>query len=487
MSSLHTRVEQGLGQAGLLEPAGQAIIAAVSGGPDSLALLYVLHDLSQWQPFTIRAAHLDHGLRGEEGAADAGFVEKTCHNLGVPFHTERADVAALGRRLGLSLEAAAREARYDFLARVAGETRAAAVSTGHTQDDQAETVLLHLLRGTGLRGLRGMLPLSRWRSRDGGRQAVVVRPLLGMTRQETEGFCRERGLEPRWDTSNAEERFLRNRLRHEVIPLFQQINPKAREALAHLAVSAARDMAYLSEQVDAVWPQVISRRPRGLYIGRQEFLRLHPSLQAHLLHRAYAEIAGEAAELNFSQIEAMLSAAAQGAGREVTLPRGLRCFTTYDGLLLAWDAPAPEWPSIPLTEVAVPGETRVQGWQAEARLTAAEGLAVKGLGDDPYHAYLDADAAGERLWLRTRQPGDRFHPLGLPGAKKLKEFLIDAHIPHHERDGVPLLVGQQGIVWVAGWRIAHWARVTEETRRVLEVRLGREGGGDSETRPLFTS
>ncbi|MBI4198423.1 MAG: tRNA lysidine(34) synthetase TilS [Chloroflexi bacterium] len=474
MSSLLTCVERALAPAGLFDPPDQTIVAAVSGGPDSLALLHLLHALSKQHPWRLHAAHLDHGLRGAEGAADAAFVKEICRRLGVPFHTETADVLGLRVSLRISLEAAAREARYAFLARVASQTGASAVATGHTQDDQAETVLLHLLRGSGLRGLRGMLPLSRWRSRDGTQQATVVRPLLEVTRQETEAFCQELGLAPRRDASNAEERFVRNRLRLTVLPQLQQLNPSAREALTRLAASASRDLAYLYEQVDGVWHALVAPEGNGLRIGRIPFLGLHPSLQAHLLYRAYAELAGEAAELTFGQIEAMMRVAAQGAGREVTLGHGLRLFTTYQKLLLTRQPLASPWPAVPQTPLPASGEACIQGWQVLVQPISPEEVDERLLGVDPYHAYLDADAIGAKVWLKTRQAGDRFQALGMKADKRLKEFMIDAHIPRQERAGVPLVACERGIAWVVGWRIAHWARVTPETRRVLAVTLARE-------------
>ncbi len=474
MSSLLTCVEDALAQAGLLQPPGQTIVAAVSGGPDSLALLHLLHAAAQRHPIRLHCAHLDHGLRGAEAEADAAFVQEACRRLGVVFHTERADVLDLQARLGLSLEAAAREARYSFLARVTADIGAAAVATGHTQDDQAETVLLHLLRGSGLRGFRGMLPLSRWQSRDCALHVSVVRPLLQAARQETETYCRERSLSPRWDASNAEERFQRNRIRLSVMPLLRQLNPNVVESLTRLAVSAARDIAYLSQQVDAAWPGMVTPRGDGLRIGRQEFLGLHPSVRAHLLQRAYVELAGEASELAFTQIDAMLVATEQGAGREITLGHGLRFFTTREELLLAHGPLSPPWPPIPETPLPLPGEAQVGGWRIVVRTIASSEVDSERLGLDPYQAFLDAESMGQRLWLRVRQPGDRFHPLGAPGEKKLKAFFIDSGVPRQERDCTPLLLCEQGIAWVVGHRIAHWARVTASTERVLEVRIARD-------------
>ena len=203
---------------------------------------------------------------------------------------------------------------------------------------------------------------------------------------------------------------------------------------------------------------------------------MHPSVRAYLLQRAYVELAGEASELAFTQIDAMLVAAEQVAGREVTLGHGQPFFTTREELLLSRlvGTLSPPWPTIPETPLPLPGEAQVGGWRIVVRAIAASEVDQERLGQDPCQAYLDAASVGQRLWLRVRQPGDRFHPLGAPAEKKLKAFFIDGGVPRQERDCMPLLCCEQGIAWVVGHRIAHWARVTSRTERVLEVRIARD-------------
>ena len=467
-------VEQALRSTGLLQPPDRVLVVAVSGGPDSLTLLGALHTLAQRYRLRLHGAHLNHGLRGAESDEDARHVEETFRRLGVPHTIDRADVAGLRTRYRLSWEAAAREARYDFLARVMSTVGASAVALGHTADDQAETVLLHLLRGTGIRGLRGMLPCSRWRSRDGARDVALVRPLLQVTRQETEAYCATQGLVPRYDSSNLQDRFTRNRIRRNLMPQLRGYNPRAREAITRLASTVAQDVAYIDQQVQGAWPSVVTREPWGLRLSRGAFGQLHPALQAHLLQRAYAELAGEASQLNLAQVEGMLHLAAQGAGHSLSLGHRLKFFTSYQELMMTRETPRSPWPSLEEQSLPLPGELCANGWHIRLRRVRAADRPSHYDHDDPFCAYLSRTAIGRRLSLRTRRAGDRFQPLGMESAKKLKEFMIDAHIPRAWRDGVPLVVGKGGIAWVVGWRVAQWARVTPETREVVEITFSRQ-------------
>ncbi|MDO8750360.1 MAG: tRNA lysidine(34) synthetase TilS [Dehalococcoidia bacterium] len=473
--SLLDSVEEALKATGVIRLPGATLLVAVSGGPDSVALLSLLHELAQRNAFHIHAAHLDHGLRGTESDEDARHVQEVCLRLGVPVATEKADVAALRARYRLSWEAAARQARYDFLARVSRTVGATVVALGHTADDQAETVLLHLLRGTGIRGLRGMLPLSRWRSRDGASEVALVRPLLGVARQETEAYCASHGLAPRYDSSNLEERFTRNRIRRNLMPQLRRYNPAVTQALVRLAGTVAQDVAYIDQQVQAAWPSIAIREPWGVRLDRHAFNELHPGLQAHALQRAYAEVAGESLDLNLAQIQGMRRMAEQGAGRALSLGHGLRFFTTYQELVVSRKAQDSPWPELePLELPDSPGEVCAKGWRISLRRLAVSEMATEQLGNDPFRAYLSGDAVGGNALVRIRKPGDSFQPLGMKGSKKLKDFMIDAHIPRLWRDGVPLVVTEEGIAWVVGWRIAHWARVTPETEEVVEITFFRE-------------
>jgi len=258
------------------------------------------------------------------------------------------------------------------------------------------------------------------------------------------------------------------------LPHLERFSPSVREAIARLARTVAEDVAYLDQQVQEAWPSVVVQEPLGMRLDRRAFNDLHPSLQAHLLQRVYVDLVGEASDLNLVQVEGMRRLARQGAGRSLSLGHGIGFFTTYRDLLMAGAPPASPWSPIEERPLPIPSETLAQGWRIAVRCLTGISIPRDIAHDDPFRAYLDMDAVGTRLTLRARLPGDRFQPQGMDGTKKIKEFMIDARIPRAWRDTVPLVVGKDGVAWVVGWRIAQWARVTVETREVVEVTFSRE-------------
>lgn len=473
-----TRLEQAV-RATMMEsrgfPAGSLLAVAVSGGPDSLALLYSLHRLRDQLKLRLYGAHLDHGMRGAASDEDRGFVAETFRAMGIGYTVEQADVPAYQRAHRLSPEDAAREVRYRFLARVASEQGAVAVALGHTSDDQAETVLMHIIRGSGLSGIRGMETLSR-RLVD-GRQCAFTRPLLGISRAETEAYCRSLGLRPRLDESNLSTGPARNRLRLELLPLLEGNNPGVRGALLRLARSAAADLAYLEECVDRVWGEVARWDGATLSLDRTAFLRLPESLRSHVLRRAVEAVKGDLENVEQSHIEGMSRLAGGPVGRGIDLPSGVRFQVGYTEATLG-HARREEAASGPLEgerPLEVPGTTLLPGWRVEARLVDPEAgpPGDGGLPDGCHAAVLDCDSLGGRPWVRSRRPGDRVQPLGMSGSKKLQDFMVDSKIPREHRDRVPLVVAPAGIAWVVGWRTAEWARVRPETAVALELRFTR--------------
>ena len=470
------RVRQALEDAGVAR--GSLLVVAVSGGPDSLALLHALHSLRPETEIRLHGAHLDHGLRGEESAADARFVAAEFRRLGLAGTCERADVPAHRRERKLSLEEAARDVRYAFLARVAERHGADAVALGHTADDQAETVLMRLLRGSGLAGLRGMSPLSRRASAAGS--VALVRPLLDVTRAEVAEFCRELGLAPRDDASNASTDMLRNRVRLELIPHLETYNPSARRALLRLARSSARDLAYLEEQVDAAMSTLASRTDEGLAIDRDAFTRLHPAIQAHALRRAFAMCRGSTRDLGQYHVDEMTRLIRGRAGTSLDLPGGVRFVVGYERALLSrglCDA-CPLPPLEGCHGLTIPGESRAGPWTVTARLaerSAPPDAAQRRNRADgsPFAASLDAASIGASAWLRARVPGERFRPLGMSRSKKLQDFMVDEKIPREWRGRVPLLVTPRGVAWVVGYRVAEWAGAGQGDGPRLELTVER--------------
>ena len=395
---------------------------------------------------------------------------------------ERSDVDSYRRRRRLSPEQAAREVRYTFLTTVATEQHADAVALGHTADDQAETVLMHILRGSGLTGLRGMQTSSYQGAF--GREVLLVRPLLGASRDETAAYCRALGLETRIDASNLSLEPRRNRVRMELMPLLQGYNPGVRQALIRLSQSAAKDLAYLERGVESAWPGIVREGAGALTLSREGFRRLDPAIQNHLLRRALTTLKGGSQDIEQTHIDAMARLMLGPAGRSLDMPGGLRFSVSYSEAKLV-PSGFDQCPLPPLEgehELKVPGEGLVAGWRIQANLAKTgqgQGIAnfpgvAKQEGSEGYSAVLDYHDLGGPLRVRSRMPGDRFQPLGMPEAKKLQDFMVDSKIPRPWRDRVPLVVSPKGIAWVVGWRIAHWARVKSLEAPRLRLRFALE-------------
>ena len=454
---------------------GASIVAAFSGGPDSTALLHALHTLRDDMGLKLYAAHLDHGLRAETAMGDAGFAREFAASLDIPVEIEKADTYALRDRLGLSIEDAARRLRYRFLSRVALERDADCIALGHTLDDQAETVLMRALRGAGVEGLSAMRELSSMRV--GNNRVKLYRPMLSVRRSEVLGYCSENGLSPRLDESNLSSEFTRNRVRMDLIPKLEEYNPSARDALARLARSVSMDADFIRIEAERAAEDVIEVGSQGVAIEREGFGRLHPALGHHLLRLAVKMAKGDVRDLEFHHVSSMFDMMRGPAGKSVDLPGRIRFLVDYDrAYVRRADAPDSFMPSMSedAVELKIPGNTIVGDWKVSSRYTANDG--DFGYGERRGLRLIerfDADAMGNGAMARMRRAGDRFQPLGMASEKKLKDFMIDAHIPRRWRDSAPLIEAGGRIAWVVGWRIADWAKVSPGARRSLEMRFER--------------
>ena len=381
----------------IFEP-GERVVVAVSGGPDSLALLSILREILPAVPLHLTVAHFDHGWR-PDSQDDRDFVASMAARWGYAFHADR---VAAGTP---HTESAARTARYAFLRRIAGETNSTAIAMGHTQDDQVETLLLHLLRGSGSRGLGAM----RRRDRD------LARPLLDISRHDIEAYLARLHLTPRRDPSNEDPRFTRNRLRQQLLPAIDAFDPAARELLARTADILGEEDRFLDES--------IAHLPDDLVRDRVAFAKLPPALQRRLVRRLVPEA-------GFLEVEA--------------LRRG---------------DPPPSTPAEP---------------------EASAHLAVTTCACDPATfksrdqvGHLDGDLVQLPLLVSTRHPGDRMRPLGQNRAKRLQDILVDAHVPRHLRDSLPVISDREEIVWIPGVTVAESKRVTSATRHQLHLEIER--------------
>ncbi|MHB8926734.1 MAG: tRNA lysidine(34) synthetase TilS [Bacillota bacterium] len=458
----------------LLSP-GDGVVVAVSGGPDSLALLHVLVALAPEYGLRLVVAHLDHGLRGEEGRADAVFVRGVADGLGLPVVVGSADVTALAAERRLGTEEAAREARYAFLSRVAAERGCGRVAVGHNQNDQAETVLIRLIRGCGPDGLAGMAA-----SRPLG-TALVIRPLLNVSREEIEAYCAALGLRARLDRTNEDPGHLRNRVRRELLPLLlAKYNPGLIRGLAGLARRMGDESETLRRMAAEAYERAANEAADDVVrLDLARFAAEPVAVRRRLVRRAAARAGADAARLSAERVEAVLDLAAGGrTGAAVDLRDGYTAVREPSALAVVPPGAAGAG-TLRERPLNIPGRVDLleAGLAIEADLRPAGAFTGEAdVGRD--EAFLDADrvleASGGRLWVRSRRAGDAFRPQGATGTRKLKDFLIDAKVPKRERGRVPLVVGGPApgfIIWVAGRRIDEAFRVGPETRLIFHLRL----------------
>ena len=435
----------------------ELVLVGVSGGVDSLALLYCLHALRHQLNCSLYVAHLDHGIR-PDSAADAEFVRKQAHQLNLPISVERIDVPQLIRHHKLSAETAARNARYCYYESVSKRVGATKVALGHHRGDQAETVLMHLLRGAGSTGLKGMLPV-----RDG----KFIRPLLNFSRREIEGFITELGLQPRKDSTNRESNCLRNRIRLELIPLLEQsYNPNLQSTLNQTAELLRVESDYLEEIAREAIEEcrVKSDAADEVVLNRQAFLQHHLAVRQRILRCAIGEISGEIRSFYFNHFAGMLKLIEGGSpNASLNLPDNLRLQRAYNQLIFHKSVTVPAKFEY---EIAAPGSTNLPLLNARMVATVEVSQPAR-LPDGRFQAVFDF--LQFPLKIRNRRDGDRFQPFGMKGSKKVKDFLIDSKVPRHERDRVPILVSGDEIVWVVGYRTSERFKVRSETNRCLSL------------------
>ena len=428
--------------------AGDRVGVAVSGGADSVALLRVLLELQAELGVVLAVAHFNHGLRAEESEADQAFVTDLAHHHGLEFFAGRGDVREHALNSKLSIEAAGRELRYEWFARLAEEQRFDSVATGHTLDDQAETVLLKFLRGAGTRGRAGIYPQM---FRGAERKIRFVRPLLCVTRDEVETYLTSLSQGWREDESNLDHRFARNRVRHELLPLLErEYNPNIRRVLSDTAEVSRGEQEYWQ----AVVEQEVHARTSGQLLSLANFQALPLALQRRLLRR-FAE--GENLTLDFEHVEKLLRCAI-GEQARTELPGGW--LASRRGECLELCAPAPEQTHAMYEyTLAIPGEVRIAelGLTLRAIIVRQEFARESGEPD----SFLSAELLGSVLTVRNWRPGDRFWPVHRGSEEKLKRLFAEKKVPQGERAAWPVVLLGDDIVWVRGFPVAReyaWGR-----------------------------
>jgi len=468
MRNLLEKVKKAI-SSGRLIGHGDKILMAVSGGPDSVAMAHVLNELKRELMFDLFMGHLNHGARGKDSDEDAEFVLSLGKEMAIDTFVEKIDVEKERKRLKLSFQEAARNQRQLFLESLLNKLGADKIALGHTADDQVETVLINLFRGSGMKGLCGMEPVRKH----------YIRPLFDCYKSEIIQFLQSSNLKYREDKSNFKKEYLRNRIRLDLIPqLEREYNPRIKESLFETSFLIREEDSFLSALTEIEFKKIIRGQNHNegrVELAGAEFMKFPPAIQRRLVRHAVQTVKGDLRKLSFSHVQEVIELITDGrSGKKISLPDNMEALFVND--VLSFYRIPNEESCIKNNDTAeeiclnMPGNTRIDQvpltlksqlfWQSE----------MGDLSASPNQAWLDLDKTGKFIYVRFFRPGDKFVPFGMTGSKKIKALFIDNKVPVHRRSRIPILTTPENdIIWVYGQRISNDYRVTPGTKRVLFI------------------
>ncbi len=457
---------------------GERVLAAVSGGPDSMAMLHVLIALIPRFSFSLGIAHLNHSLRGEDSDNDAAFVASRAERLGLQVYLAKENVKAYQKENRLSLEDAARQVRYNYLFNTAREHGYTKIALGHTRNDNAELVLMNLIRGSGKTGLAGIPPV---------RGQMIIRPILGVSRAEVIEFLDNNGLAYVSDRSNEDINFLRNRVRHELIPLLnKEYSPNIINTLDRTAAILREDDIWSEDTVRPLFEKmIINKSENKITLSVQDLKAVHPATGRRIVRMGIRSVKGDLRRITFSHVDSVISLMEnKSPSGRLDLPDRIRAGIRGEALYFEkkdmplrlspddedWESPVFEYTVLPSGFTDETLFIKETGYTMRFLKAGDMSLDdIRGGGNDV--AFIDMDRISFPLVIRNCRSGDRFTPLGMSGSQKVSRFFINKRIPKAQRVHCPVLISGDQIIWVAGYRIAEPVKVTPSTINIMKVEL----------------
>ena len=430
---------------------GNSVVLGVSGGADSICMLKLLSDLQKRLGISLYVLHINHMIRGEEADQDAAFVKKICTKFKVPHRVINVDVPALAEREGLSEEEAGRYVRYDEFSKYAYEVSATKIAVAHNSNDNAETVLMNLARGTGIKGLGG-IPPKREMEDANGNVVEVIRPILCLSRKEIEDYLKENEIEYRNDSTNDSTDYTRNKIRLEIMPLLENINDNAMQNITNASNELADTSDYIEKDVDEAYEEFVTEEDGKLFLSDESFA-IDPIVLTGVIRKMIENIAGKLKDITRIHVGDVVSLSEKQVGKKIDLPYSIVAEREYEGISMFSESNETE-SETKNKEVIISFE------EDDFDRTSIEEL--------KYTKWLDYDKIDDVV-VRTRQKGD-YIVIDKDGAtKKLKKYFIDEKIPRRERDEVLLVADGNHILWVVGYRISEDVKVTSSTKKVVKL------------------
>lgn len=435
------------------------IVIAVSGGGDSTALLHILYNLKKTYNLEIHILHINHLIRGKESHLDAEFVKEAACNFNLPFHYYEINVPEFKIKHKLSLEEAARISRQKIYSEVLKLTGAEKLALGHTLDDQAETIIMRLLRGAGGEGLKAM----------SAKNGDVIRPLIEIKKKEILNFLKEKKVRYRLDKSNLKKDFTRNKIRLDLIPkLKKEYNPNLEKILFQTSQAIGLDNEYLNQEASLAFNKISKILNGSIFIKKKVAEKLHPAILVRVFKVAINTLQKDLKDIGYTHYQALKNLITAQTGKKIILPGGIEACAAYDNIIISRTKNKILKKTFKSRKLKINGATYLE----EINLTFYSKILKEkpdSLKCNPCKIYADLDKCGGEIIIRSRNKGDRFCPLGLKGNKKIKKLMIDSKIPHDRRDIIPILEAKKKILWVAGLRMDERFKVRDESKKILMV------------------
>lgn len=443
---------------------GDKVIVAVSGGPDSIALLHVLYKLREKLDISLYVAHINHGLRGSESDKDEEYVEKFCEILNIEFESKKVDINEISRLRNISSESAGREVRYEFFKELMKKFSAQKVAIAHNANDQAETILMRIMRGTGMDGLIGIRPV---------RDNIFVRPLINTTRGEIEEYCSKNNLNPRIDKTNLEAIYSRNKVRLQLIPYIQEnFNKDIIQVLNRLSYTIKVDNDYLEVISKEKFKRYCDINREKVIISKKAFLE-HESIITRILRLAINSLLGNLYNFEKIHIYDIIRIQRCSTGKELNLPSDVNVINNYGDIVIYRNKKQNVKSKI-VEHILCDGINVIEDVNIKVGIKVISAEAKLDFKHNKWIKYFDYDKIKGDITLRFRRDGDRFTPLGMNGSKKLKDLFIDLKVPKEERNEIPLVCFGGNIAWIVGYRVSEIFKVDQNTKNILEVKIERE-------------
>ncbi|MCT4620717.1 MAG: tRNA lysidine(34) synthetase TilS [Marinisporobacter sp.] len=438
---------------------GDGIVIGVSGGPDSMTLLHLLYRIREEYDLNLYAVHLNHQFRGKEADEDAEYVRKFCENIGIKSFIFSENITTYSNEKGITFEEAGREIRYKLFHEVMKDMKANKIAVAQNMDDQAETLLMRLMRGSGVEGLSAI---------DYVREDKIIRPILDITREEIESYCRKYDLHPRIDKTNLEAVYTRNRIRLELIPYIEEhFNRNIKQVLARTTNLIKEDKDFLNLSAEEAYRKLTKKENSEIIICKEAYERQHIAIKKRILRKAIFEIQGDLKDIQNKHIQKVLNLIQYGqVGGHIDLPRKLYVVLDYKNVVIGKGKRKIENNDFEYN-INIGETLNIKELNTTLRAVVVEHKELKNISKGKNEKYFDFDKIKNNMIVRNRKNGDRFIPLGMKGSKKLKDFFIDQKISREERDKIPLVCDGEKIIWVIGHRMSEEYKVGEDTNKVL--------------------